>query len=113
MNQIDEYVEKQEGVRKERVAWLINYIRVTYPNVEERMDFGPKWIYPVLRVNDIYVAIASNKTHLSIHFGKYNVTSLFKECKGIKTMVGCINIKDSALFPMEILKEAIKMTYEN
>ncbi len=113
MNKVDEYVNNLEAIRKERCGLVIDYIRTTYPDVEETITFSPKTTFPVFKKGDIYVGIGSMKGHISIHFAKQEATKIVAEDNPkIKAMVGCVNIKDTVTFPLEKIKNAIDYCFK-
>ena len=65
------------------------------------------------KIGEVYVAIASMKNYISIHFGKYNATQIVaKNNPRIIAKVGCVNIKDNIEFPIEDIKRAIDYCFE-
>ena len=112
-NKIKEYLNNLTEIRRERLLQVINYIKEAYPEAEESMDYAPKTKFPMYKVNGVYVAIASMKNHISIHFGKYNATKIIGDKNPkIKVNVGCVNIKDTVGFPIEDIKKAIDFCFE-
>lgn len=105
------YVNEQSPVRQERIQAVIQYLLDEYPQAVATMDYGPKTKIPTFKVGEIYVAIASVKSHLSIHFGRYGATQIVAEGNPqIKANDGCVNIPDKAEFPLEAIKKAINYT---
>lgn len=113
MTTIDQYVASLSGIRAQRITMIINYIRETYPDAKESLDYSPKWKYPIFRLANVYVTIANMKNYISLHFGKYDATKIIKELHPeIKIGVGCVNIKDSTEFPLQAIKKAINYCFD-
>lgn len=111
MHTIDGYLESLKGIRKDRIQEIINYIRENYPEIEESYTLSPKWNYPTFKLGETYVAIASMKNYISIHFGRYGATKLIGQRNPkIQTKVGCVNIKDKDSWPIEDIERAIQYT---
>ena len=111
MNTVDDYLESLRGIRKERIKEVVDHIRENYPYCEESCSLSPKWKYPTFKVEGAYVAIASMKNYISIHFGRYGATKIIAERNPkIKTKVGCANIKDKDEWPIEDIEKAINYT---
>ncbi|MGL5915724.1 MAG: DNA alkylation repair protein, partial [Culicoidibacterales bacterium] len=108
---IEEYVQSMSPIRQERMQAVIQYVLEEYPQAVATMDFGPKTKFPTFKIGEMYVAIASVKSYLSIHFGKYGATQIVAEAHSrIKANVGCVNIPDTVEFPLEHIKKAIQQT---
>ncbi|WP_066496340.1 DUF1801 domain-containing protein [Abyssisolibacter fermentans] len=110
MNEVDAYISKLSYERKKKVEDIVQFIRFKYPNIIESCNYGPKTKFPVFRQSGsrIYVGIASQKSYISIHFGKYDCVDIVAQAdKKIKTGVGCVKIPDSIPFPLEYIKQAI------
>lgn len=106
-----EYVSQQTPIRQERIQAVIQYLLDEYPQAVATMDYGPKTKIPTFKIGETYVAIASVKSHLSIHFGRYGATKIVAEAHPrIKANVGCVNIPDTVEFPLDHIKKAIKYT---
>ncbi len=115
MNKIDEYINNLSETRKEKVKKVVNYIREIYPYLDESCDYAPKTKFPVFKSKNYsnYVAIASQKSYISIHFGIYSCTEIVaKADKRIKSGVGCSKITDSIEFPIKEIKEAIDFCFK-
>ncbi|MGL4624500.1 MAG: DNA alkylation repair protein [Culicoidibacterales bacterium] len=106
-----QYVNAQTPLRQERIQVIIQYILDTYPQAVPTMDYGPKTKIPTFKIGEMYVAIASVKSHLTIHFGRYGATKIVAEAHPkIKANVGCVNIPDTVDLPIKQIKKAIKYT---
>lgn len=113
MSNIKDYISNIEGLRKERIEKVIDYINTNYPNAESSMDYAPKTKFPTYKVNGVYVAIANMKHHISIHFGRYDATKIIGEAEPrVKVNVGCVNIKDNIEFPIKAIEEAIDYCFK-
>ncbi len=116
MNKVDEYINKLNEQRKEKVSDVINYIRENYAELEESCDYAPKTKFPVFKDKNSnnYVAIASQKSYISIHFGTYSCTEIVaKADKRIKSGVGCSKITDTIEFPLREIKDAIDFCFND
>ncbi len=112
-NRIQEYLNNLTEIRRERLLQVIKYIKETYPDAEESMDYAPKTKFPMYKVNGVYVAIASMKNHISIHFGKYNATKIIGDKNPkVKANIGCVNVRETVDFPLEDIKEAIDFCFK-
>ncbi len=108
MKTIEDYIANLDETRAKRVLTAVEYVRKKYPNAEETLDYAPKTKIPTFKIGKIYVSIASMKSHVSIHFGKYEATKIVAEADPrIKERVGCVNIPDSVPFPSEAVRRAI------
>lgn len=111
MHTVDHYLESLKGIRRSRLEEVVDYIRTKYPHVEESCSLSPKWNYPTFKTGDNYVALASMKNYISIHFGRYGATKIIGERNPkIQTKVGCVNIKDKDEWPIEDIQKAIDFT---
>lgn len=110
MKDVDLYLNSLSSERKEKLHSVINYIRSNYPNYIESCDYGPKTKFPVFKSRDStnYIAIASQKSYISIHFGRYQCPEIVATTnQRIKTGVGCAKIPDSVPFPIDKVKQAV------
>ncbi len=110
MNDIDGYIKSLPPDRQEKIKQIVAYIRQKYPNFPESCDYSPKWKFPVFRHPSApnYIAIASQKSQITIHFGRYHCSDIIAAAdKRIKTGVGCAKISDSVPFPMDSIEKAI------
>ena len=108
MQTIADYILDLSDKRKDRLNQVINYIRITYPNAIESLDYAPNTKIPTFKMGEVYVSIASMKNNITIHFGKYGATDIIaKSCPKITKRVGCVNISDKIDFPIQAIQEAI------
>lgn len=111
---VREYVSQQTPIRQERIRAVIQYLLDEYPQAVATMDYGPKTKIPTFKIGETYVAIASVKSHLSIHFGRFGATKIVAQAHPrIKANVGCVNIPDHVEFPMAQIKRAIDYTFNS
>ncbi len=115
MNSVDKYLNELEETRREKVKKVIDYLRKNYTRLDESCDYAAKTKFPVYKSvhGKNYVAIASQKSYISIHFGTYSCTNIIaKADKRIKSGVGCSKIPDSVEFPIEEIKESIDFCFK-
>ncbi len=112
MSTVNAYIDSLITPRAEKISSVVGYIRLKYPQAIESLDYAPKTKFPTFKIGEVYVTIASMKSHISIHFGAYNATSIVaKASPKIKERVGCVNIPDSIDFPLEEIKNAIDFCF--
>ncbi len=106
--EVEAYLETLSKEREERIRSVINYIRESYPQAKESLDYAPKTKIPTFKIQEVYVAVANTKHHVSIHFGKYGATEIVAKANPkIVKRIGCVNIPDSVVFPIDEVRLAI------
>lgn len=110
---VEEYLNVISSDRKEKLELVISYIKEKFPQAVESLDYAPKTKIPTYKIGTVYIALASMKNHISIHFAKYGATEIIGMASPkIKVRVGCVNIPDSVVFPIEEIKKAVNYCYE-
>lgn len=110
MDDVDLYLNSLSSERKEKLYSVVNYIRSNYSDYIASCGYGPKTKFPVFKNKDSsnYIAIASQKSYISIHFGRYQCPEIVATAdQRIKTGVGCAKIPDSVTFPFDKIMQAI------
>lgn len=116
MSDVDMYLNSLPTERKEKLLMVITYIRNSYPTFIESCDYAPKTKFPVFKPSSMqnYVAIASQKTYIAVHFGRYHCAEIVgKANTKIKTRVACVNIPDTIPFPIAEIKSAIDICFKD
>ncbi len=114
MNEVDVYLDSFNSARRERIEQVINYMRYNYSELEESCNYAPKTKFPVYKTKNgmNYLAIASQKNYISIHFGSYKCTTIVSIIDSrITTGVGCVRIPDSVMFPINEIITAIDLCF--
>ena len=91
MQEFQDYLLALPPARREKVESVLLYIQREYPDFKASYDFSPKTKFPVFTSPDgnNYVAVASRKAYISIHFGRHDCPAIVAEADGrIKTGVG-------------------------
>ncbi len=110
MNDVEAYLTACTPERKEKLTAVIRYIRENYPEYEESCYFARQTRFPMFKDPNSanYVAVASMKAYISIHFGRHDCAKIVAEAdKRIKTGVGCAKIPDKVDFPISVIEKAI------
>ncbi len=111
---IDNYLKQVNEVRSERINALIDYIQTKYPEAIASLDYAENTKIPTYKINNQYVAIASMKHHLTIHFSNYKAVELVKKANpSIVKRIGCVNIKDNQTYPLDAIKQAIDLCFKS
>jgi len=102
---VDSYIAALPPLRQERVAQFRALVRHVAPDSVE----GIEWKMPVFRRGDHWVAVASQKSYLSVYLGTNDIAAAViasdPALKGGKT---CVNIPDRVALPMAALEPAIR-----
>ena len=102
--EVDAYIAAAVPLRRERLQALRDLIHAVAPDVAESIE----WKMPVYRLGTEYLAIASQKSYLSIYFGAENVGAILAAVPGLKGGKGCLNIGDRTPLPLAALEPAIR-----
>ncbi len=71
MKDVDVYLNNCLPHRKDKLQAVVSYLRDNYPTYEESCNYAPSTKFPVFKSMDKtnYVAVASQKSYIAIHFG--------------------------------------------
>lgn len=106
--QVDEYLEKIEGVQRQWLMTFVEHMRTNYPELEEVISFQ----MPTYKLGSgkqrNYISSGTGKNHFSLHTMDFDYISSLKErlTKPGKGK-GCVNVLFSNMEEQEILFEAI------
>lgn len=106
--QVDEHIEKLEGLQRQWLMTFVEHMRINYPELEEVISFQ----MPTYKLGSgkerNYIAFGIGKNHFSLHTMDFNYISNLKEklTKPGKGK-GCVNVLFSQIEEQEILFEAI------
>jgi hypothetical protein len=108
MMEINDYVVALHEPQKERVTQVINYIRQTYPDCIETMDYTPKYKFPVFIEKESYIGVAGRDKYMTLHFGR---------CRPDKpepyAALGYVNIQDEVPLPLQEIKQTVDFCFGN
>ena len=100
MTTVDEYVARCTPVQKERLVPLLDYMRGTYPDWEERLSYQ----MPMFKHGKQYVAFSVAAKHLSLHSLDFETIASAKELFPTATFgKGCVKIPYTEPDPLERL----------
>ena len=106
---VDAYIAALEPLRRERLTALRELIHAVVPEVTERIN----WRMPVFGIGDRWVAVASQKSYVSVYLGSQSeaaaIVAADPKLKGGKA---CVNIPDRAELPLAALGAAIRRALE-
>ena len=102
--EVDAYIAALELLRRERLATLRALVHDTVPGVTEGLD----WKMPVFRLGDRWVAIANQKSYISIYLGLIEAATVIATDPKLKGGKSCVNITDKTELPLAALAPAIR-----
>lgn len=102
---VDAYIAALEPLRRERLTALRELIHAVAPEVTERID----WRMPVFGVGELWVAVASQKSYVSVYLGcQSEAAAIVATDPKLKGGKACVNIPDRAELPLAALGAAIR-----
>ena len=102
---VDGYLEGLTAERRDRVAAVRTIVRETYPDIAE----GIEWKMPVFRRGDRWIAVASQKSYVSLYLGCEPLAArVAASDPGLRHGKGCVNVRDSVAMPIEALRPVIR-----
>ena len=102
---VDGYLEGLSPDRRDRVASVRALVRDVYPDISE----GIEWRMPVFRRGDKWVAVASQKSYVSLYLGCEPLAARVAASNPkLKHGKGCVNVRDTVAMPTEALRLAIR-----
>jgi uncharacterized protein YdhG (YjbR/CyaY superfamily) len=102
---VDAYLATLSPERQARVAAVRDLVHRVAPGVVERID----WKMPVFAIGDRWVAVASQKSYISVYLGTSgDVASVLASDPLLKGGKACVNIPDRADLPLAALEPAIR-----
>ncbi len=105
MKLVNEYISSLEETKKGWVVLLIDFMRETFPEVEETFDYK----MPTFMGDGYFIAFAAQKNYFSFYTDDTRVLSLIKELVPSASIgKGCARIKYSNEFAIEALIDACK-----
>ena len=107
---VKKYFENIGDGRKTKIDALHQLIISLYP--EAIVDL--KYKMPTYRVGDGWVAMANQKSYVSLYTcGYHHIESFKKKHPDIKTGKGCINFRDKDELPLDDLREVVRHAIEH
>ena len=101
---VDAYIAALEPLRRARLAALIHDLA---PDVVERIE----WRMPVFGMADRWVAVASQKSCVSVYLGSQaEAAAVVASDPQLTGGKACVNIPDRAALPLLALQPAIRAT---
>ncbi|MFT9493946.1 iron chaperone [Anaerosolibacter sp.] len=105
MKLVNEYISVIEGIKKEWIILMVNFMREVFPEVEETFDYK----MPTYKGDGYFIAFAAQKDYFSFYTNDTRMLSLIKELVPSASMgKGCIRIKYNNEFEIEALMDACK-----
>jgi hypothetical protein len=102
---VDAYLDGLPLQRRERVAAVRALVHTIAPDVVERIE----WKMPVFSRGDRWVAVASQKSYVSVYLGTTgNAATVIATDPQLKGGKACVNIPDRAELPLAALEPAIR-----
>ena len=102
---VDAYLAALSPGRRARVAALRSLMHQVAPSIVERIE----WKMPVFAIGDRWVAVASQKSHVSVYFGNAgDVAAVLVSDPMLQGGKACVNIPDRAQLPLLALEPAIR-----
>lgn len=104
MTDVDAYLAAATPERRDRMNAVRALVHELAPDIVESLD----WKMPVFRRGEAWVAVASQKSYLSVYLGNAplaaRVVASDPRLKGGKS---CVNIGDTVALPLAALRPAI------
>lgn len=102
---VDSYVAALSPDRRVRVTAVRALVHRIAPGVTERIE----WKMPVFAIGDRWVAVASQKSYVSVYLGTDgDVAAVLASDPLLKGGKACVNIPDRADLPLLALEPAIR-----
>jgi hypothetical protein len=104
---VDAYIAALPPLRAERLAALRGQIHEVAPGIVEDFD----WKMPVFRMGERWVAVASQKSYISVYLGcEARAAAVIASDPRLKGGKSCVNIPDRADLPLATLGPAVAAT---
>lgn len=101
---VDTYIAAAAEPRRQRLAAVRALVRDVAPDVTEGLD----WKMPVFRRGEHWVAMANQKSYLSVYLGCEPLAqAVAASDPRLKAGKSCVNIADRAELPLAALRPAI------
>jgi uncharacterized protein YdhG (YjbR/CyaY superfamily) len=103
--QVKDYFEKIPESRKPGIQSLHDIILDEFPEATVDMTYK----MPTFRYKEGWVAVANQKSYISLYTCGYHHIKDFKETfPKIKTGKGCINFREKDILPLDEIRKVIK-----
>lgn len=107
--EVDAYLARATPLRRERLQTLRALVHMIAPDVTEAIE----WRMPVFRRGERWVAMADQKSYLSIYLGcEARAAAVVASDPRLKGGKACVNIGDRADLPVAALEPAIRAALE-
>ncbi|NMH60000.1 iron chaperone [Alteromonas ponticola] len=101
---IENYLNRADPVRAQRLNAVIKKITALYPDVVASLEYK----MPTFRTENGWVAVANQKNYISFYTcSAEHIADFKKQYPSVKTGKGCINFKDSDEMDVNALENAI------
>ncbi len=101
---VDAYLDALPPLRRERTEAIRALAHAAFPDVTERIE----WQMPVFGRGERWIAVASRAQYLSVYLRSTDwADRIAASDKRIGQGKGCVNIRDTAVWPADLLREAI------
>lgn len=103
---VNDYILALKEIQKERVRQVVDYIRSTYPNCIETMDYTDCYKFPVFIENQNYIGVAGREDYLTLHFGRCR-----PDKPELQSALGYVNIQDEVPLPMQEIEKTVNFCF--
>ena len=103
--EVDAYIAALPPGRAARVTAIRDMVHAVWPDIAERIE----WKMPVFQRGDRWVAVASQKSYVSIYLRSVTVAERIAATDAkLARGKGCLNIRDAAPLPIEALRDGLR-----
>lgn len=103
-NDVDQYIERFSGERKEKLIELRGLIQSKFPNLEEKISYA----MPTYWLNGNVVHFASHQLHFGLYPGPDAIRAYKKELESYETSKGAIKFPYGESLPLELITKIIQ-----
>lgn len=103
--EVDAYIAAAAPLRRERLETLRALVHAVAPGAVEAIE----WKMPVFRLGKQWVAMANQKSYLSVYLGcEARAAAVVATDPRLKGGKACVNIGDRAAVPVAALEAAVR-----
>ena len=105
---VDEYIERFSGEKKEKLIELRGLIQSKFPDLKEKISYA----MPTYWLNGNVVHFACHQLHFGLYPGPDAIVAYQEELKGYKTSKGAIQFPYGEPLPLELITKIIQFSVD-